>query len=56
MKEPLILQYTRILRRHAPSAPAAQRFVQRHAGDPVFLRRAQTLNAVWLLKRGRPSS
>jgi hypothetical protein len=33
-----------------PQAPEVREFLRAHAGDPVFLQRAETLNRVFKLK------
>jgi len=50
--EPLIIQYTNLLHQYRdPHATEVKAFVEKHKGDAVLMRRVDTLNKVWELKR-----
>jgi hypothetical protein len=52
MARPLIIQYTNLLHEYGdPQAAPVLAFLEEHAEDKVFLRRAAVLNKVFQLKR-----
>lgn len=51
MAEPLIITYTNLLHKYRdPRAKEVKEFLEKHRGDAVFVRRAQTLNKLFALK------
>jgi len=52
MASPLIIQYTNLLHQYRdPKVKAVTEFLKRHSEDSVFVKRAQVLNKVFLLKQ-----
>lgn len=51
MEQPLIIQYTNLLHKYRdPNAEPVKAFLEKHAVDNVFIKRAEALNEVWKLK------
>ena len=52
MAEPLIITYTNLLHKYRdPNAKEVKEFVDKHKDDKVLVRRAQTLNELFILKK-----
>ena len=52
MSEPLIIKYTNLLHKYRDiKAKEVRKFVERHKGDKVFVRRAKTLDKLFALKK-----
>lgn len=52
MAQPLIIQYTNLLHQYCDiNADPVQNFLDKHAGDVVFIKRAKALNLVFQLKK-----
>ena len=52
MSEPLIIKYTNLLHKYRDvNAKEVKEFVEKHKDDEVFVRRAQTLNELFALKK-----
>ena len=51
MAKPLIIQYTNLLHQYRnPEVDVIKKFVEKHSGDLVFVKRARALNKVFRLK------
>ncbi len=52
MDTPLIIQYTNLLHKYRDiEAKEVRKFVEQHKEDKVFVRRAKTLDGLFVLKR-----
>ena len=50
-EQPLIIQYTNLLHQYRdPEAKEVKAFLEQHAADAVFVKRAEVLNKVFKLK------
>lgn len=50
-EQPLIIQYTNLLHQYRdPNAEPVREFVRKHSSDEAFVRRAATLDKMFLLR------